>query len=254
MRLWQYFWAASTYKRPLVARIWVYPWYQLEKKVIENSRTFLFIDIYEYAALIDECLRDSGSFIELGFEESPELIERFVKPHKLSILHEYIFALICVEESRKFRKHSELFEKEDIERFEKTFEEYGVPFVPYESFDPNTDTFENEIDDKFYRWFLFLEQSFRMFWGKITDEVFHIIFSNRWFLCKFNGALAEYLEQMADTLPQEILSKEGRIRRCVRLPVWLKKAVFYRDHGRCVVCRKDLSGLLGYLFAPWRDD
>ena len=96
------------------------------EKSDKNSRTFLFIDIYEYAALIDECLRDSGSFIELGFEESPELIERFVKPHKLSILHEYIFALICVEEVRKFRKHSELFEKEDIERFEKTFEEYGV--------------------------------------------------------------------------------------------------------------------------------
>ncbi|WP_425128878.1 HNH endonuclease [Burkholderia gladioli] len=27
-------------------------------------------------------------------------------------------------------------------------------------------------------------------------------------------------------------------------PVWLKKAIFYRDHGRCGICNCDLTGLI----------
>lgn len=37
-----------------------------------------------------------------------------------------------------------------------------------------------------------------------------------------------------------ISEKSGR----KNLPQWIKRAVFYRDNGKCVICQKDLSGLI----------
>ena len=63
----------------------------------------------------------------------------------------------------------------------------------------------------------------------ISFEMFYVLFENRYFLYKFNEYMA--------------ISHEYAIPR-VYVPQWAKRAVFYRDKGKCVLCHKDLSGLL----------
>ena len=78
----------------------------------------------------------------------------------------------------------------------------------------------------------------------MTDEIFHLLFANREFLLDFNKTLAEYLEDNPNLIPSEFRNKVGKIKRAKYLPKWLKKAIFYRDQGKCVSCFRDLTGLL----------
>lgn len=138
-------------------------------------------------------------------------------------------------------------------------------------------------DEWFYSWFLDQWEYFNELWERITDEVFHLLFGNRGFLLIFNRSLAEYFrdgyyegpyklktysrngyresfgkltpiqndrnEQRPHNqfypvqIPTEYLNEKGFIKR-QSIPSWVKKAVFFRDHGRCVLCQRDLSGLL----------
>ena len=77
----------------------------------------------------------------------------------------------------------------------------------------------------------------------MTGEVFHLLFANRSILLQFNRSLAEFLKTGAVAIPSEYLDAKGVIKRNT-IPNWAKKAVFYRDQGRCVFCQRDLSGLL----------
>lgn len=63
----------------------------------------------------------------------------------------------------------------------------------------------------------------------LTQELFYILFQNRDFLLRFNYYMAN------------ANSENGR--RC-NIPQWVKRAVRYRDRGKCVLCGKDLSGIL----------
>lgn len=61
---------------------------------------------------------------------------------------------------------------------------------------------------------------------QISRELFYILFQNREFLCRFNLFMAR--------------ANPSIIERCT-IPQWVKRAVKFRDHGRCVNCRADLS-------------
>lgn len=63
----------------------------------------------------------------------------------------------------------------------------------------------------------------------LTREVFYVLFQNRDFLFRFNSYMANAHHKVQ--------------KRCV-IPQWVKRAVKYRDRGKCVCCGKDLSGLL----------
>lgn len=212
--------------------------------MLEATRNFIFKDVYRYVDLVEACVLEWDSITELGLESSQEIAVRLYKPTKLGLLNEYIFAMIRVEFSRDYRKNSDIYDADDAEKLEKIMKEYGVSVVSFSEFDPDSPAFENEIDDPFYRWFLLNEESFRAYWEMVADEVFHIVFSNRQFLLQFGISLAKYLESEYLSLPSQILTSKPRIKRFSSLPAWLRKAIFYRDHGRCVFCRKDLSGLI----------
>lgn len=65
---------------------------------------------------------------------------------------------------------------------------------------------------------------------RIADEMFYILFQNREFLLKFN-------HYMSCTHKYKFSH--------VYIPQWVKRAVFFRDRGRCVFCKNDLSGEWG---------
>lgn len=67
----------------------------------------------------------------------------------------------------------------------------------------------------------------------IAIEVEYILFQNRDFLLRFNDQQSVYFED--------------RPRERVYIPEWVKRAVLFRDKGRCVFCKKDLTGLYSLL-------
>lgn len=82
---------------------------------------------------------------------------------------------------------------------------------------------------------------------RMVSEVFFVLFQNRGLLLLFNEMIASQVE---DADPDEIddeyrplFSRKGVLRR-VRPPKWVRRAVFYRDRGCCVLCHSDLSGLV----------
>ncbi len=83
---------------------------------------------------------------------------------------------------------------------------------------------------------------------RISNEVFYIMFINRELLMRFNDMMASAISglKLTDIYEDEnrqYFLKDGVLKR-VPIPEWVKRAIYYRDRGRCVLCNKDLSGML----------
>ncbi len=85
---------------------------------------------------------------------------------------------------------------------------------------------------------------------RMTEEVFLIMFLNRQAMCDFNMMMARVISDItvSDLSPEKcnLMKKDGVLRRR-NPPMWAKRAVFFRDRGKCANTRKDLSGLLSML-------
>lgn len=196
------------------------------------------------ASIVEEIAGHSPSFIEIPWEEE-RVLEALIDPSKTSLLHWFIFRSILVYRDREYRKNNDLIEEEDIRDLEAAFSNYGIELQPFDLFcSQNKFEDDEELGEIFYQWYESEFDSFGQLWEQLTAEVFHLLFANRNFLLKFNLSLAEYLEEGEVTIPQHYLNQKGQLKRCTHLPTWLKKAVYFRDQGRCVLCQKDLSGLL----------
>lgn len=80
-----------------------------------------------------------------------------------------------------------------------------------------------------------------------TREVFFVLFQNRNTLMLFNAMMARQVERGADEDVDpdcaQLFLRPGVLRRAT-IPKWVKRAVFFRDRGLCVLCQKDLTGLV----------
>lgn len=81
-----------------------------------------------------------------------------------------------------------------------------------------------------------------------VKEVFHVLFQNRQLMLTFNTMLSEVIEREKDEQShfvelKGVTRKNGKLMR-KNIPKWVQRAVFFRDRGRCVLCDKDLSGIL----------
>ena len=208
------------------------------------SRQFVFQRVYDMAAMVEECIENEGSLIELDWED-PELLRGLAKFSKISILHRYIYVMIAVEHRHEYRKNADMYEAEDVGDIERLFDAYGINYLSYAAFTSPIAIEEarSPEEDLFYQWFLTQEPSFEELWEKLADEAFHLLFGNRSFLLKFDRAVARYLEQETIRIPAEYLGSDGKFKR-QPIPIWVRDAVYFRDHGRCVLCQVDLSGLL----------
>ena len=201
-------------------------------------RKFNFYETYETASWIESAASDVSSFIELPWQDT-QVNNALIKFSKISILHFYIYCLLAVIKRGEYRDNSSEIYPEDIKDFREVFRTYEIKLKAEKKIDPNDD--ENEY---FYKWFLYHEDSFELLWGKIADEVFHLLYANRNFLLVFNQSLSDYLRENPEIIPSKYRDIHGKILRAKYIPTWAKKAVYFRDQGRCVLCLKDLSGLL----------
>jgi len=164
---------------------------------------------------------------------------------KTSLLHYYVYAMISVEERHDLLKNDDIYEDSEEERasVEATLRAYSIDYLPYSQF-LSTSPVASVEDFPFRQWFYSQEDKFELLSEKMTDEVFHLLFANRAFLLQFNQSLADYLKSGEVNIPTEYLDEKGVIKRQTYFPAWVKKAIYYRDQGRCVLCQRDLTGLL----------
>lgn len=143
---------------------------------------------------------------------------------------------------------------------------YGIEHTPFEIPPPDGEvvrvarniTTWNEsakVADACYDYFmenLRLSQPYEGLLSQIAEEVFHVVFANRTTMAGLNDYLAIHLKEigsyvdMQDIEIQLYFTKKGTLKR-KKIPIWAKRAVFFREHGRCALCGADVSGLLDAL-------
>ncbi|MCW9508875.1 HNH endonuclease [Klebsiella michiganensis] len=86
---------------------------------------------------------------------------------------------------------------------------------------------------------------FKEYKEKTIKEIFYVLFGNRLILKLYNEMIANVREGDWDSIhySEGVTTKKGYLKR-LTIPRWVQKAVYYRDKGRCVLCKKDLTGLI----------
>ncbi|MCA1566134.1 MAG: HNH endonuclease [Acidobacteria bacterium] len=212
-------------------------------------KKYSFFFVYELAALVDGFAGDQSSYNYIDWS-NPAITKRLRHFSKDTILHHFIYQIISTYQYERAKVDGDTiacYEKEKIEILETAFHEYSIAVEPYSLYLARaTGDYRNHgyPVDCYLPWYENNKDSFNNLWMTLTPEVFHILFPNRSFLLKFNLGLAQYLTSGKVKLPSELLTSKGFIKRDKTFPAWLKKAVYFREHGRCIFCEVDLSGLL----------
>lgn len=190
--------------------------------------------VYRFADIIYSMVESGMEFWAYDEEQLKDATLRF---SKCSALHIYIYTQLLNYYNREYRKNGDCYEEDYLEWVEIA-KAYGVVFKT--KFDAES------LEYTFYDWYQENKEIFEKLFESITDEVFFCLFSNHPFLVKFNTLLAGLIENKDGhrewKYPEGTLELNGTIKRC-NIPKWAKDAAFHRDHGKCVFCGTDLTGV-----------
>lgn len=198
---------------------------------------------------------DSEKVIREILDEGKDCI---LKPNKYTLLHcfigQYLYHYLMNERYYLLDQICDDFEADIIIRFidetAKILNEYGIIVMEYEKkikifdeiyeqSDCSLDIEYKELVGKIYDEIL---EKFNNIEEDIVEATFYLLFNNKGFLFRFHEYLSKYVT--VKFLVTNFFDTFNHIKRCSYLPEWLKRAVFYRDNGRCQHCGKDLTGLL----------
>ncbi len=191
---------------------------------------YKFESIYLFTDIIYQSVKSEEEFWNF---DANEFIQSATTFQKKSLLHIYAESTLFNYFHREFRKNGDCYEEDNIDEWRTIFSAYNIKLKFSEC-----DFVSSEENDCVYNWFLNNELCFKRLFEIISKEVVHILFANKNFLLKFN----ELARKSFDEIPDALLTEKGTIKRTT-IPKWVKKAVFYRDYGRCVFCNKDLTGV-----------
>ncbi|WP_232446370.1 HNH endonuclease [Burkholderia ubonensis] len=129
------------------------------------------------------------------------------------------------------------------------FDYHGIDYYRFCDFlSDNGRPFHEADEDDVYEFMneTFISEPYGKLMDQTVKEVFHVLFQNRGLLLLFNRYASDILSHAhpddADELDLTLFTRSGVLKR-VKPPAWARRAVFFRDRGRCVMCDKDLSGL-----------
>lgn len=196
-----------------------------------DLKEYKFDSIYELVSLVDGHVKNGSEFCDFDEELFVNCATKF---SKFTLLHLYTITKALNYHRRDFRKNGSCIEEDEIQYWYDLFETYNVKH----------EIFNFEKEEDIFFWYERNENSFSILFEIMADEVFHILFPNRNFLLKFNKLLHNTLIDV--TIPMDRLTKKGTIKR-TNIPIWVKKAVFHRDKGRCVYCNTDLTNIYNTL-------
>ncbi|MBR9675112.1 MULTISPECIES: HNH endonuclease [Bacillus] len=223
---------------------------------------------YYYANLIQYILENRFDYLMNleGFFCDSEVIYHTRPFLKCSILHNFISFIIeahLSEEAvnlnaRDCRDYSNFdFDNPTyITPLEYVLKTYEIPHISFMEWWKENYPEESIKNEELFTYY-FEEYSGTSEWETViealTEDVFHILFLNRDLLQKFNNMLSGYLEMCIGSDDATVIIENEDLQKYIRpnlklyrknIPNWVKKAVYYRDRGRCVYCNKDLTGLV----------
>ncbi len=127
-----------------------------------------------------------------------------------------------------------------LEFLEEQFNYYDVA-IDFLKIKHDEDNNPISTNSQIIKWYNRNKNKFIILSEKIYNEIFFIIFSNRKLLHKFNENIASSFDNF--NFDKSQLSIKGTLKR-KNVPVWLQRAVFHRDKGRCSFCWKDVGDLV----------
>ncbi|MCM1168633.1 MAG: HNH endonuclease [Bacteroides sp.] len=208
--------------------------------ITKDYKDYKFNRVHEFASIVSDGVnRDlENGYWMYGYDET-QFMTAATRFSKISLLHIYTCAYLLGYYNELFHDNGDdMYEDDEIERWKKIAKAYGLSFKGVKK--------GKEREALFERWYKKNRETFEKLFQYIADEVVFFLFQDFGFLLKFNDLNAKLISntegQRDWDIPQKFLKKDGTLKRCY-IPEWVKKAVFHREHGRCVFCEHDLTGV-----------
>lgn len=212
-----------------------------EGKNMKKARNTNMDSAISIASFVIESLKGDYLGVARWFEYYDVLekvIEKWQKPYKKTLVHDYIQDLYLERQNYTLDKH---FPVVEISEMQSLLENYKVDYlsigkidVSELSFDECTDELENYAY-KLQRFFI------DKILDTIVDDAFSILYMDKNFLHEFNRQCSKIIKDLKMVNYPDLLKEDGVIKRISYYPTWFKKGIKYRDKCRCSLCGCDLS-------------
>jgi hypothetical protein len=220
-----------------------------------NTLSMKYFATYYLANTIHNVIADPANYLRtleehFGDAATAALFPPFPKHTALHRFVEEVWASLLSDEADDVAVDAVVNEPQYKLWVEEALTHHGSRFLPFRDWLQQEErSLESLNEDDIHDYYAFLndEGPLDNLTLQVSREVFHIIFVNRGFLRAFNSFVAGYIEQAGDDGGNpKYFTRSGRLKRA-RVPVWAQKAVFHRDRGKCVFCRRDLTGVINHL-------
>ncbi|MDZ4034401.1 HNH endonuclease [Kluyvera ascorbata] len=227
----------------------------------EVYQEYYFHDTYFFCQSVRNILCNTSDYL-VGLNDfyGDGRIDNFSKPFpKYSYLHsfiEFIVRNILDEDMGMDKLTSLLNDMKQLEPLRRNYLE-GLDNDKYYSFIAIYSKFENyiinrqksfedcDINDLVHFMDDYINSDeFDCYVHGIVEEIFYVLFSNKLVVHKFNEMMASAREIEVDGSESVKYTKANGCLKRKDIPAWVKSAVFHRDKGRCILCKKDVSGIL----------
>lgn len=209
-------------------------------------RKFVLHQVYKTASTVEDGIEIG---VPLIFNEKKKFLQKIKKSalnfNRYTLLHYYIKECFLLDNINLFTQRQEdviegVFE---LDLLESQFLHYDI-IINFLKIQYDENDYPITSKSQIQNWYKLNQKKFELLADKICDDVFFILFSNRILLQQFNIITSGDFSKFK--FSKNELTKNGRIKRTT-IPKWVKKAVYYRDKGRCVICTTDLSGVINKL-------
>jgi len=219
-----------------------------------NLFELTYFETYYFANIINNVLREPFAYLRSLDEFFGDLnYKGFLEPFpKFSRLHNFIVFMI---ESINYEEINDR-EVEAISNgkrklwIEVALDHYGFNYETFsEWIAQGKRVWENINEDDVVEYIneLRLSGPYEILLERMAEEIFFIMFLNRQTMQHLNQMLAFQISKIdldeLDSDERHYFRKNGVLKR-VDIPMWVQRAVLYRDRGMCVNCHKDISGLM----------
>jgi hypothetical protein len=140
--------------------------------------------------------------------------------------------------------------KPDLLSIEEAFAVHDIEYYPFRHrLAERRRTFASATQDDLDEYLeeTWLGEAWERLLEQFTAEVFLILFQNRSLLLLFNDMMSDHVRSTCISEldePYRSRFREDGVLKRAPIPKWVRRAVYFRDRGRCVLCRADLSGTL----------
>lgn len=174
-----------------------------------------------------------------------DYINKAVKPHKKTILHDYIEAIIMNNYSYLLDK---CFPGEVITDLDECAQYYQISVCSLGERTFQFDSHGELIYGDFYDAEKYADDFLNLFQQKLlstlAEDVFTILYNDKNLLAFFCKELAKIICGLKVSDYPDVLVADGVIKRCTYWPTWLENGICYRDKGRCQLCGCDTTAIL----------